>query len=211
MDLNIDGLPIFNNSKMHLWPILGRLYGQKCSEVFMIGAYLGETKPFSANIFLRDFIKEFRELQQTGIINNDGRHFQIDIWSFICDAPARSFVCYTNGQTGFFSCAKCICKGIHNRATTLFPNNRAVPYTDNDFAEKENIDHHLGFSALETIGVKMVTQFPLEYLHLVLLGVTKRLVNYWVQDKFAFAERSAIDKAYLKLLQLNVFLTADII
>ena len=59
------------------------------------------------------------------------------------------------------------------------------------------------------MGVKMVTQLPLEYVHLVLLGATKRLINYWVQDKFAFVERSVIDKSNLKLLQLNVFLTAD--
>ena len=39
--------------------------------------------------------------------------------------------------------------------------------------------HHLGVSPLLKLGVGMVSQFGLDYMHLVCLGVVKRLFSYW--------------------------------
>jgi len=52
---------------------------------------------------------------------------------------------------------------------------------DKKFFLRHNEDHHLNDSPLENIGLKMITQFPLDYMHLVCLGVMKRLIKLWIQ------------------------------
>jgi len=74
---------------------------------FMIGVYHGMCKPSCANEFLTDFVNEFTILSQRGItVNNET--FKVVINAIVCDTPAKSFITYTKGHTGYFSCSKCI-------------------------------------------------------------------------------------------------------
>lgn len=51
------------------------------------------------------------------------------------------------------------------------------------FRNRDNEEHHLvGLpSPLESLDVDMVLQFPLDYMHLVCLGVMRRMLNAWVK------------------------------
>ena len=91
---------------------------------------------------------------------------------------------FSKGHTGFCSCTKCFSRGKNSQSTTTFDTVKQISYTDNDFSIKKNKLHHTGVSKFEDLGVGMVTQFPLEYMHLVLLGVTKRLLLYYKEQKF---------------------------
>ena len=51
--------------------------------------------------------------------------------------------------------------------------------TDESFEKWENAEHHIKESPLCGI-IKMVTKFPYDYMHLVCLGVTKRILNILV-------------------------------
>jgi len=85
---------------------------------FIIGVYHGMCKPSSANEFLTDFVNEFTILFQRGItVNNET--YKVVINAIVCDTPAKSFITYTKGHTGYFSCSKCIQEGD-------FLNNRVV-------------------------------------------------------------------------------------
>lgn len=44
--------------------------------------------------------------------------------------------------------------------------------------------HHnvLTTMCLENIGVKMISQFPLDLMHLVDLGVTKKIMNFFITE-----------------------------
>jgi hypothetical protein len=44
------------------------------------------------------------------------------------------------------------------------------------FLSKHRKNHHIGESPLEQLDIDMISSFPLDYMHLVLLGVFKRLV-----------------------------------
>ena len=68
LDVNIDGLPLFKSSKLHLWSILGSFVG---SNVFVIGLFSGTSKPDCVNEFMEDFILEVNELKQTPITFGD--------------------------------------------------------------------------------------------------------------------------------------------
>lgn len=51
--------------------------------------------------------------------------------------------------------------------------------TDDNFSSRIQEEHYIGTSILEKIGVKMVSQFPLDHLHLGCIGVVKQIINLW--------------------------------
>lgn len=87
LQINIDGLPLFNSTKSGFWPILGKV---DSSKPFIIALFYGAEKPNNLADYLQDFISEYSELS-TGSEVNDCR-FTINLTSIICDAPARAFV-----------------------------------------------------------------------------------------------------------------------
>ncbi|XP_059166552.1 uncharacterized protein LOC131948870 [Physella acuta] len=101
---------------------------------------------------------------------------------FICDAPARSFVKKTKGHSGYWGCDKCCQKGEWAEKV-IFPEINATLRSDEafDLIEDENHQFH-GLSPLTSLSVGMVTQFPLDYMHLVCLGVTRRILLLWLKS-----------------------------
>ena len=53
--------------------------------------------------------------------------------------------------------------------------------TDAEFAQQTDTDHHLDKSPLCVLPMGMVSQFPLDYMHLVCLGVVRRLLLCWIK------------------------------
>ncbi|XP_047144683.1 uncharacterized protein LOC124818183 [Hydra vulgaris] len=92
LQFNIDGLPLFKSSKIQLWPILclmehfdGVVVTNR--EPFTVALYCGNSKPTDINAFLKDFVEEIKDLQETGIIFNNVC-YEIKISALICDTPA---------------------------------------------------------------------------------------------------------------------------
>ena len=67
IDINVDGLSIFKSSQTHFWPILGRLFGENPSGVFIIGLYSGDKKP-EANEFLENLISDLSKTFEEGVV-----------------------------------------------------------------------------------------------------------------------------------------------
>lgn len=181
--VSVDGLPISKSSGSQLYPVLCSFYGYS-GNVAVIGIYHGNEKPGSANEFLEEFITEAVAFVNNGVeINNIRIPFLLK--AFICDAPAKSFVRYTKGHTGFFSCTKCMQKGEYLKGRTCFAKCNGKKRTDLNFLTKQQPAHHVGTSSLEKVPqFGMVSGFPLEYMHLLCLGVTKKLiVNLWLFGK----------------------------
>lgn len=175
LNINIDGLPLDSYGKLHVWPILGSLADKIC-EPFIISVYFGaHSKPSTLEQFLEKFIEEMEELSTNGYKFND-HVYVVSIHNFICDAPARSFLKCIVGHNGLFSCEKCEVEGewYHNRMIYL---NNGQKRTDQSFIDRRNAEHHQGLSPLEArLNVGMVSQFRLDYLHLVCIGVMKRFL-----------------------------------
>lgn len=182
IDVGIDGLPLFKSSKSQFWPILGNISG--FPDIFIIGNYHGDSKPVDSEIFLKQFIDDGLDKIKNGIIFNGVQYF-VKFRAFICDAPARSFVLQIKGHTGYSACTKCSTKGTYMLNRVTFPELDAPKRTDNSFLNRDDANHHhtterLG---LETIGIGCVTQFPLDYMHCILLGVMKQMLNLWIKVK----------------------------
>lgn len=178
LQINVDGLPLFKSSSESFWPILGLLPQEK-SDPFVIGLWVGKSKPSDANMFLQKFVDEMKNIEENGISFND-KDFNVAISNFVCDTPARCFVKRTKGHGGYEGCDYCEQRGVYFQHRMTFPETDAPPRTDVRFHEMVYDEHQHGESVLSSLKIGMVTQFPLDYMHLICLGMMKKLIWLWM-------------------------------
>ncbi|XP_029670053.1 uncharacterized protein LOC115239595, partial [Formica exsecta] len=63
----------------------------------------------------------------------------------------------------------------------VFLDENASLRTDSNFRTRENEEHHICISPFENLAVDMINNFPLDYMHLICLGVMKKMLNLWVK------------------------------
>lgn len=210
--INIDGLPLGKSSNTSLWLIL--CSNTKDNAVYLIGAYFGREKPQDSNIFLQRLVNDLIRLINQGF-RKDDKIIKISLFGLICDAPAKSFVLYIKDHNGFYSCTKCTIKGkyIHNKI--CFPNS-TLPCslrTDKLFAVNAYKNFQTGFSILNNIPKFLpISHTPLDYMHLLCLGVVKKMILLWI--KFPFSVRintRSINKISHLLILLRNFMPKDFV
>lgn len=198
VNINIDGLPLFKSSSSQVYPILCNL-NENYNEIDVIGIYHGYGKSTDANVFLKLFTKETRNLTINGIKIKD-HTYPFKIRSFICDVPAKSFITYTKSHSGYYACSKCTAKGEYYFDKVIYPYLSSCHLrTDNDFRFKLQENHHTGTSVLESISnINMVNDFPSDPMHLIFLGIVKKLVSLWcyrkLKTKLSFYQISETSK-----------------
>ena len=184
IQVNIDGLPIFKSTKAQFWPILGKIVKPVASDPFIIGLFSGNQKPGSIHEYLDDFITEMQHIEQHGLdIDGFEENPSLYLSCFICDAPARAFVKCVKGHNAYYGCDKCTQKGVWQEKVT-FPETDAPLRTDVAFDEMAYANTHCvgeNHSPLSRLSFGMVSQFPLDPMHLVFLGVVKRLILNWLR------------------------------
>lgn len=186
ISINIDGLPLSKSSPKQLWPILGSVKPYK--NVFVIGIYYGEKKPTNVNDFLQDFVTEAKQLCSEGILVN-GIRIQCAIDSLICDMPAKSFVLCTKGHSGYSSCPCCTVEGDFINRKMCFSQIHAPVRTDDDFRNKTDEEYHnrgITSCLVEIPGFGPVTNVPTDPMHLLDLGIMRRMLNLLLDDDLEY-------------------------
>lgn len=185
--VGVDGLPLTKSSSSTFWPILGYIR-QTHSIVFPIGIYWGNEKPHDSNIFMKNFNDELKDLIVNGVsievCDQNNRYItskkKIIIDAFCCDSPAKSFLLKTKGHTGFYSCSRCTVQGKFIQRRVCFPDLDCSKRTHSDFVNTINEEHHISDTELINIpGIDIIQNFPLDYMHLVCLGVVRKLLLLW--------------------------------
>ncbi|XP_073841375.1 uncharacterized protein [Musca autumnalis] len=182
IDINIDGLPLCKSSTKQVWPILGNV--PTYPEVFLIGVYEGYSKPENSNEYLSEFVEEFTDLINNGL-HFKNRVFKVKLRTIIMDAPARAFVLGIKGHSGYFSCTRCTAKGEMHKNRVVFPSIDSDIRTNDSFRRRDQSEHHVRQenSIIENIDMDMIKQVPLDYMHLICLGVVKTLLKCWARVK----------------------------
>ena len=184
--VSIDGIPLSKSSHSTFWPILGQIYGDESP--FPVGVFHGKGKPDCLNSFLKPFVDEVKELKESGVIYQEMR-FKLNILGFVCDAPARSFITGICGHTGRHACPKCETVGVYyvkpgkKKGRMTYPDTQAVLRTHESFIRRESAEHHRMRSIIEDLEIDMVRDMPLDYMHLVCLGVMRKLLIHWVKRR----------------------------
>ncbi len=178
LQINIDGIPLYNSSGTQFWPILGRITNGVDTRPFVISVYCGPSKPPDLSTFLNPFLDEMKQLEQRSL-RVDGRSFHVLLKSIVCDAPARSFVKMIKAHTGKFVCERCVQRGVKIGGPFTYPNMKATLRNNASFRRQTNKPHHTGTSPFTELKLDMINGFPLDYMHLVCLGVVKKLLLLW--------------------------------
>lgn len=102
--------------------------------------------------------------------------------AFCCDRSAKSYILSTKGHAGYSSCTRCQIEGerINN---TCFLGTNFLKRTHLNFLNRTDEDHHVNdtISILtEVPELDLVNDFSLEYMHLVCLGVVKKMLFLWL-------------------------------
>ena len=130
---------------------------------------------------MKDFVDEVIILRNTGILYND-TCIGFSLKSIVCDAPAISFLKCIIGHTGYYSCERCIVKGSWNNRVVFIDKEPYPPRTVQEFNNKLYLKHQSSITPLLKISnLNCVSNFPLDYMHLVCLGIVKRMITFLKQ------------------------------
>lgn len=173
---------------MQFWPIH---CGFGNFKPFLVAIFYGNSKPSSVSEFLEDFLEEYSQLKTNGIhLENVRANIQLNIKAFICDAPAMALIKGIKGHTGNYACERCTIKGYwKNNRIILYSRDECSLRTDEGFSLVVYDNHQTSVSPLIEHGIQCVKTFCLDYIHLLCLGVVKRII-YFLKQKPAVCRLS---------------------
>ena len=174
--VNVDGVPLFKSSPQQFWPILVSV--ENLVDVFIVAIFYGNSKPNPLDDFLADFINEVKVLKNDGLVVTSNKTITVSIKCFVCDAPARAFLKCVVNHTGYSSCERCEIKGEWNGRVTFNSNSEQNLRIDEKFNNFGYPLHQKALTPLVEIVDSCVSQFSLDYMHLVCLGVMRRTLHY---------------------------------
>ncbi|KAL0150376.1 hypothetical protein M9458_054193, partial [Cirrhinus mrigala] len=201
MCFNIDGIPLFKSSSLQMWPILCSFHA---FAPFIVALYCGKAKPSPVQDYLSDFLQELQHLKEDGIVHGE-KTLQVTVKAFICDAPARSFLKCIKNHNSYFACERCTVRGTYvGRVVLGATAPGVVARSEAEFSRLAYKDHQVEKSPLTLAGIPCIRTFALDYMHLVCLGVVRRMLHYMQGGpntcRLSFQQRSDISD---KLKALN--------
>lgn len=205
LTVNTDGAKIFNGTNKSVWPIqICQNYlppqMRYLSEHIMVVA-LHSGKPNMRDFFY-PFLNELKEIYDAGgiIIEKNGQHFTFLplITNCTADLPAKAAVQGMVSHNGHFACGYCmhegdkIKKNKHSKAVIRYT--RTKPHTQQCLNRTHTgiLNLYENLRATTLSGIKnvscmiaaydfdLVNGFSVDYMHCALLGITKKLLDLWL-------------------------------
>ena len=174
--VNVDGLPLYRSSSLELWPIMCSFNNCK---PFIVALYCGVGKPSGVEAYVENFLEEYERLSNEGI-KYYGKTLKVNIMAFVCDAPARCMLKGIKGHTSYNACERCTIVGTRKDHRTVFTSHDVhVARNDDNFANFKYEAHQTMVSPLVKYNIPCVSSFSLDYMHLVCLGVVRRILFFW--------------------------------
>ncbi|KAJ8670545.1 hypothetical protein QAD02_001804 [Eretmocerus hayati] len=197
----IDGFSPFKSSTCTVWPILSKIDKREYRyRIFTVAVYAGDSKPKSANDFLKKFVEKLNHLLKNGI-EIDGVIFKIRIKFFICDNPARAFLKLWIGHASFSACERCFVVGKKVNGVTVFLDTNAQRRTDDSFRNFADPDCHHGVTVLVFLeDLDFIYQFLLDPMH---LGPGKRILDYLLGEPKKKKSRKSVKLSSALKLELQ--------
>ena len=112
-------------------------------------------------------------LQENGLRFKD-KLYSIAIRVFVCYTPAHAMLKNVKGHTGYSGCEASTTRweNSHEGNNMSFPEVDVSVRTNVAFKEMRDNDHHKGPNPLRRVSVGMISQFGLDYTHLICLDET---------------------------------------
>lgn len=176
LGIGIDDVPTYKGVSITL--ILGCL--DEINEVFIIGIYkadkLEDKQKEDPDAYLKDFVEDMSMLEVFGL-DCDQQKYNIEFSKLVADAVAKSKVLKQTGHTGYLSCTKCWVYGAFK--------NRRIFYKETNCLRKRDAEQKASSTSIlkNVTGFQFVTKVPLDYMHLVCLGVVRTILTLLTSGK----------------------------
>uniref|UniRef100_T1GSI3 Uncharacterized protein n=1 Tax=Megaselia scalaris TaxID=36166 RepID=T1GSI3_MEGSC len=157
-------------------------------------------KPLDPKKYLKDLIEELIELSVKNCLKTT-----IKVGIFIFDAVASAFIRGVVSHNAYRACPKCSTTGSYH-GRMCYPALNEKSRTDTNFRNRTDPEHHNekfrepNSSALEALDVDIVKSCPNDYMHLILLGVTKKFLKM-ILKRIKFPKNALLR---MKLDKLNI-------
>lgn len=200
---NTDGVNLFTSSKTDLWPIFLAINELSPSKRFsreniiLAGIWQGKGKPPFGQFF-RTFVDAMNLLYTHGItitVGDECHHVKLKVLCCIADLPAKAELLnmsYYNGHHACITCeeegqtvkqgkghAKCYGYKVHGDRSQTRTHETVLDYMSQG-SVKNRSKGFKGMSALASLqNFNIVNGIVPEYMHAILLGVTKTLITKW--------------------------------
>nr|XP_037268866.1 uncharacterized protein LOC119160751 isoform X1 [Rhipicephalus microplus] len=197
LTINSDGSPVFNSSKFSIWPVQTTINelppGLRLKNVTVATLWYGQCHP-DMTLVLEAFTKQMDSLTRSGIEwTCDGETFQSKVYCFaaVADAPARALMQNTVQYNGYFGCGWCLHPGKCIEGTVKYPISAEAPpdRTKEGMMQDMAEVHRTGVNVrgvkgpsplINLVGFDIVWGFTPDYMHGVLLGVTRQFMELWM-------------------------------
>jgi len=192
----LDGIPAYQSSKISLWPVFCVILNlppeirYKVENILMISCSTNPRTPEEYKAICSMIVYEANALYKgvpvVNCIDSNHKTLKAKISFITCDLEAKNKVMNMVGYSGYYGCYYCLIKG-ENQSHVYFP---GPP------GEKRTNLNLLSDSAKSEHGVKELTEifqlsflydnfntvltFPIDIMHCIFLGVTKRITNLWL-------------------------------
>ncbi|KAL3987097.1 organic solute transporter subunit alpha [Sarotherodon galilaeus] len=227
---NFDEVPIFSTTRYSIWPlqfVINELpYTQRQENMIVAGFWFGQGKPHM-NTFLKPFVDECCDLAQNPFQWRDSRGtpHSSKVFCLVCssDAVARPLLRNCKQFNGEYGCDWClhpgtvVTKGSGSVRSYRYDETKQASRSKNMFVEngREAESSHENTSEYGVKGMSLLSRLPLfdivfgfvpEYMHSVLVGVTKQLFGLWLnsensmKDWYVGQQISQMD-SYLQMLK----------
>ena len=201
--LNVDGIPLGNNTKHSAYPILLKIM-EYPKKIFTAGVFctssFGCSLP-SPSILLQNFLTDLKNIP--AYLSTNDLPFSIKLGPIICDAPMRAFIKCIKGHTGYNACERCTVKGTLVCGHIYLLDLEAPNRTDNSFNEKADEGHHqpgVTSPLVLELNFPTVSNVVLDYMHLCTVGVQKKILL-----RLQASKSSDIKKCHLSTHQKGIF------
>ena len=176
--INIDGIPLFRSSPVNLWPILLSFKNCNFEKPLPIAIYVGISKPNFTG-FISQLHQELLLLQNYFDIG--GVFIKVIDIVFICDAPARAFLQCVKSHSGYDACPYCRIHGVYDGKVVFpFTGVKHEERTDENYYQFLENNQHSRSPLADVVSLK--SAFPMEYMHLICLGVVRRLLQSYLSN-----------------------------
>lgn len=160
--------------------------------IILASVWYGPNKP-DANIILKPILSKLHVLHTRGttIETSDGRKtLKCKLLLCVFDLPARAMVVNMKQFNGYYGCLMCLDKGMHiNNRHLYLPTESHIKRT---MAMMKQYAAQALVKGISVYGVKgpsvlsyyidIVIRVLIDYMHCVLLGVVKQLLDMWLDS-----------------------------
>ncbi|CAD6230410.1 GSCOCG00012179001-RA-CDS [Cotesia congregata] len=201
-NVNTDGAPLTKSSKRSMWLI--QLHINELSptlrfrNVLIGGLYItsAEPSPEFMQTYMSKFLEKANNIMEAGINITDNED-RIRNLKFFClllcvDSVARPVIQNRFQFNGYSGCSWCYATGVYDSSAMRYPITQQVPLLRTNQSHIKDVEQveKLGKSIngvkdncamLELKHFDCVWGFPLDYMHGILLGVSRHLWALWIK------------------------------